>query len=184
MRMNKQLIHKMAGSSHYLVTSVHSFTWQDLSTHRPSSGQNGQGRFKFTLCVQVRWRQKKKKLKWSHSQFWVTDWNMDCRGMTSLLYHLQRQEVASERRKWSILKVSVVLCSLVPRPPPFFVLWFVFSIIHGSRRPAKNGKMGRPAGNEASVVLCSLAHKLSLSFCHMLTIFFAHYVTNAGEDLL
>ena len=25
--------------------------------------------------------------------------------------------------------------SLVPRPLPFFVFWFAFSIIHGSRRP-------------------------------------------------
>jgi len=105
MQMNKQLIHKMAGSSYNLVTSVHFSTWQDLSTHRPSSGQNGQGRFKFTLCVQVRWREKN-NLKWSHSQFWVTDWNVDHRGMTSLLYHLQRQEVVSERRKWSTLQVS------------------------------------------------------------------------------
>ena len=30
--------------------------------------------------------------------------------------------------------------SLVPRPPPFFVLWFVFSIIHGSERVRKTGK--------------------------------------------
>ena len=33
-------------------------------------------------------------------------------------------------------------CSLVPRPPLFFVLWFAFSIIHGSRRAAK--KRGSP----------------------------------------
>ena len=49
--------------------------------------------------------------------------------------------------------------SLVPRPPPFFVLRFVFSIIHGSGRHSsasvyytehkpKNKKRGRP-GNEA-----------------------------------
>ena len=31
-------------------------------------------------------------------------------------------------------------CSLVPRPPPFFVLRFAFSIIHGSGRVAKNGE--------------------------------------------
>ena len=31
-------------------------------------------------------------------------------------------------------------CSLVPRPPPFFVLRFAFSIIHGSRRVRKTGK--------------------------------------------
>ena len=31
-------------------------------------------------------------------------------------------------------------CSLVPRPPPFFVLQFAFSIIHGSRRARKTGK--------------------------------------------
>ena len=30
--------------------------------------------------------------------------------------------------------------SLVPRPPPFFVLWFAFSIIHGSGRARKTGK--------------------------------------------
>ena len=49
--------------------------------------------------------------------------------------------------------------SLVPRPPPFFVLRFAFSIIHGSRsstsvyyteRKLKNKKKwGRP-GNKAS----------------------------------
>ena len=32
-----------------------------------------------------------------------------------------------------------MVCSLVPRPP-FFVLWFVFSIIHGSGRAQKNGE--------------------------------------------
>ena len=30
--------------------------------------------------------------------------------------------------------------SLVPRPAPFFVLWFAFSILHGSRRAWKTGK--------------------------------------------
>ena len=30
--------------------------------------------------------------------------------------------------------------SLVPRPPPFFVLRFSFSIIHGSGRARKTGK--------------------------------------------
>ena len=30
--------------------------------------------------------------------------------------------------------------SLVPRPPPFFVLQFLFSIIHGSGRVRKTGK--------------------------------------------
>ena len=30
--------------------------------------------------------------------------------------------------------------SLVPRPPPFFVLRFAFSIIHGSGRARKMGK--------------------------------------------
>ena len=30
--------------------------------------------------------------------------------------------------------------SLVPRPPPFFALWFAFSIIHGSGRARKMGK--------------------------------------------
>jgi len=30
--------------------------------------------------------------------------------------------------------------SLVPRPPPFFVLRFAFSIIHGSGRARKTGK--------------------------------------------
>jgi len=30
--------------------------------------------------------------------------------------------------------------SLVPRPPLFFVLWFAFSIIHGSGRAQKTGK--------------------------------------------
>ena len=32
------------------------------------------------------------------------------------------------------------LHSLVPRPPPFFVFWFSFSIIHGSGRAQKTGK--------------------------------------------
>ena len=31
--------------------------------------------------------------------------------------------------------------SLVPRPPPFFVLRFAFSIIHGSGRARKTGKL-------------------------------------------
>ena len=35
-----------------------------------------------------------------------------------------------------------LLHSLVPRPPPFFVLWFAFSIIHGSGRASE--KRGRP----------------------------------------
>ena len=37
---------------------------------------------------------------------------------------------------------SPVHCTvnLVPRPPPFFVLQFVFSTKHGSRRAAKNGE--------------------------------------------
>ena len=50
------------------------------------------------------------------------------------------------------------LC-LVPRPPPFFVLQFVFSIIHGStsvyytEHKPKNKKRGRP-GNEAIIGSC------------------------------
>ena len=40
-------------------------------------------------------------------------------------------------------------CSLIPRPPLFFVLWFAFSIIHRSGRAA-----GRP-GNEARKNVCS-----------------------------
>ena len=32
------------------------------------------------------------------------------------------------------------VCSLVPRPPPFCVLRFVFSVIHGSGRARKTGK--------------------------------------------
>ena len=40
------------------------------------------------------------------------------------------------------------LGSLVPRPPPFFVLWFVYYTEH---KP-KNKKWGRP-GNEARVLL-------------------------------
>ena len=49
------------------------------------------------------------------------------------------------------------MCSLVPRLPPFFVLWFAFSIIHGSRRALpciilntnrSTKKLGRP-GNKA-----------------------------------
>ena len=48
--------------------------------------------------------------------------------------------------------------SLVPRPPPFFVLRFAFSIIHGSgrarytERKPKNKKRGRP-GNEAILMV-------------------------------
>jgi len=37
-------------------------------------------------------------------------------------------------------QLSMAGSSLVPRPPPFFVLWFAFSIIHGSRRARKTGK--------------------------------------------
>ena len=40
------------------------------------------------------------------------------------------------------------MCSLVPKPPPFFVLWFAFSIIHRSGTQTKEQKWGRP-GNEA-----------------------------------
>ena len=39
-------------------------------------------------------------------------------------------------------------CSLIPRPPPFYVLRFAFSIIHGSGRA-----WGRP-GNKANVSVC------------------------------
>ena len=52
-------------------------------------------------------------------------------------------------------------CSLVPRPPPFFVLRFAFSIIHGSgsgralfrytELKLKKKKQGRP-GNEARLI--------------------------------
>ena len=51
--------------------------------------------------------------------------------------------------------------SLIPRPPPFFVLWFAFSVIYGSGSAAKNRrsstsvknkKRGRP-GNEAYLSL-------------------------------
>ena len=41
------------------------------------------------------------------------------------------------------MAVNRVMCplpSLVPRPLLFFVLWFVFSIMHGSRRAVKNGE--------------------------------------------
>ena len=34
----------------------------------------------------------------------------------------------------------VILTSLVPRSPPFFVLWFALGIIHESGRAAKNGE--------------------------------------------
>ena len=30
--------------------------------------------------------------------------------------------------------------SLVPMPPPIFVLWFAFSILHGNRRHSENGE--------------------------------------------
>ena len=47
---------------------------------------------------------------------------------------------------------SQALHSLVPRSPPFFVLRFAFSILHGSRRHTEHKpkikKQGRP-GNEA-----------------------------------
>jgi len=35
-------------------------------------------------------------------------------------------------------KIIFAIGSLVPRPPPLVVLWFVFSIIHGCRRAVKN----------------------------------------------
>ena len=64
--------------------------------------------------------------------------------------------------------------SLVSRPPPFLVLQFAFSIIHGSgraytERKLKNKKRGRP-GNEASgtsnarKVLCATNWSLSAGF--------------------
>ena len=52
-------------------------------------------------------------------------------------------KVVQAERVWyfshvSSVKVEGVRNSLVPRPPPFFVLWFAFSIIHSSRRHSKN----------------------------------------------
>ena len=41
-----------------------------------------------------------------------------------------------------------LIASLVPRPPPFYVLRFAFSIIHGSGTQTEEQKRGRP-GNEA-----------------------------------
>ena len=41
-----------------------------------------------------------------------------------------------------------LIASLVPRPPPFYVLRFTFSIIHGSGTQTEEQKRGRP-GNEA-----------------------------------
>ena len=38
--------------------------------------------------------------------------------------------------------------SLIPRPPPFFVLWFVYNT--QTERKPKNKKWGRP-GNEAII---------------------------------
>jgi len=40
----------------------------------------------------------------------------------------------------SVYCSSLFLTSLVPRPSPFFVLRFSFSIIHGSERARKTGK--------------------------------------------
>ena len=39
-------------------------------------------------------------------------------------------------------KGQQVMYSLVPRPPPFFVLRFSFSIIHGSEERKKRGRPG------------------------------------------
>ena len=43
-----------------------------------------------------------------------------------------------------ILVVQRLAFSLVPRPAPFFVLRFAFSIIHGGGRARKTGKYGGP----------------------------------------
>ena len=45
-------------------------------------------------------------------------------------------------RIWRLQNVpyKVHVASLVPRPTPFFVLRFAFSIIHGGRRARKTGK--------------------------------------------
>ena len=52
--------------------------------------------------------------------------------------------------------------SIVPRPPLFFVLWFVFSIIHRNGRAAKQKKKekkkwGRP-GNTYHVMWMQVEH--------------------------
>ena len=41
---------------------------------------------------------------------------------------------------WVFEELEVAHCSLVPRPPLFFVLQFAFSIIHGSGKARKTGK--------------------------------------------
>ena len=41
---------------------------------------------------------------------------------------------------WREKLQSSQLSSPVPRPPLFFVLWFAFSIIHGSARARKRGR--------------------------------------------
>ena len=51
--------------------------------------------------------------------------------------------------------------SLVPRPPPFFVLLFAFTIIHRSRRAAKNMKgLGTPI-----TWIMSVGHKVDMGGC-------------------
>ena len=45
-------------------------------------------------------------------------------------------------------RLLCVWASLVPRPPPFFVLRFAFSIIHGSRRARKTGKAWKHLSRE------------------------------------
>jgi len=61
---------------------------------------------------------------------------------------------------WSHKCIQRYLASFVPRPPPFFVLQFAFSVIHGSGRHSEtqteDQKWRRP-GNEASTtIVCSV----------------------------
>ena len=73
-------------------------------------------------------------------------------------------------------QLVLVTTSLNPRPPPFFVLQFSFSIIHGSRyyneRKPKN-KRGRP-GNEARSTHNTHADARACAYTH------THTCTKAG----
>ena len=89
------------------------------------------------------------------------------------------------------LHCFLVSSSLVPRPPPFFVLWFAFSIIHVfcssicvpyntqnyTERKPKNKKQGRP-GNKAM-----LAHLYLKGGMHVYCSFFYLWVALTIQKL-
>ena len=72
-----------------------------------------------------------------HEQLTINElWTTDCNLVCSL--EQENQMIARALFMFSIHSpdnvLMVLVSSLVPRPPPFFVLRFAFSIIHGSGR--------------------------------------------------